>query len=647
MTLPRDELDLMQTVRREPVAAGVVLAGRYQLEQRIGTGGMGQVWRAVDRELDLPVAVKLLPTLLGGDPRSIAALKREAAIALRLSHPHICRLHTLQIDGEATFLVMECVDGITLDAFIARQADGRLTWPRLFPLARQLAEALDYAHGLQLPVLHRDIKPQNILIGDSGRATLLDFGIAREIHDSITRMTGREATSGTVPYMSPEQFRGESMDASSDVYSFAAVLYECLAGRPLVSPHGSLSWQILEKPFTPIEDVPEAVNRRLESALAKDPRLRPKRCMDVVEPTTPIGSATGMDVAEQAHSGDAGLPGWADATGAIGGAEDEQKQQLQRRIERDAAACAEWLTRGGVAQQFVTQATREQLTAWHSGAARRWPAALWLMGLRLASLESGRDRSEAATHFAAAARAGYAPAQYSLGACHAHGDGAPFDAGQAVRWYRAAAEQGFAPAEHELGCCYEHGLGIEPDRREALNWYLRAAQRGYPDAQYALGACYEAQTDRRGPDGQAPSGGAQVTDPAAVEQVMQRAARWYRMAAERGDARAQHRLACCYRDGVGVELNPAVAAQWGRMAAQQGYPPARIWVQDGAPKPPGPAYLDAPWTAPNGRGTKTAHRLVSWWPIIFGGGLGFMIGYIPGMVVGVFVGWLVARSVVR
>jgi len=129
---------------------------------------------------------------------------------------------------------------------------GKLPWPELEPIARQIGSALDYAHSLTPPVLHRDIKPGNIMIAPDGSAKLLDFGIAREMHDSMTRLSGTQDTSGTVPYMSPEQFRGERVDARSDVYSLCVVLYEALAGMPMVSPAGSLAWQVQEKKFEPL-----------------------------------------------------------------------------------------------------------------------------------------------------------------------------------------------------------------------------------------------------------------------------------------------------------------------------------------------------------------------------------------------------------
>jgi serine/threonine-protein kinase len=203
-----DELDMADTVLAGEVRLGQVLAGQYELAEKIGAGGMGVVWRARDRELDTPVAVKVLPAVVAGDERSIQNLKDEAKISLRLTHPNICRLHGFHSAGSVKFLVMEYIDGRTLEEILAGRDGKGMEWEEVEPIAGQIAEALDYAHGLEPPVLHRDIKPSNIMVTPGGRAKLLDFGVAREVRSSLSRLTGMQDTSGTVPYMSPEQFRG-------------------------------------------------------------------------------------------------------------------------------------------------------------------------------------------------------------------------------------------------------------------------------------------------------------------------------------------------------------------------------------------------------------------------------------------------------
>ncbi|MFP4107226.1 MAG: protein kinase domain-containing protein, partial [Phycisphaerae bacterium] len=271
---PTDTLDGGQTILAEQLIEGRVLAGRYQVVRLLGSGGMGEVWLAEDRELDdMPVAIKVLPPLLARNPRSVAALKREAALSLKLTHPNICRLHGFQSDGELKFLVMEYIDGRTLEELLDQQDTRTLRLEQLLPIAQQIAEALDYAHSLSPPVLHRDIKPGNIMVTSGGTAKLLDFGIARELKDSMTRVTGQQTT-GTLLYMAPEQFAGKDPTPASDVYALAATLYECLRSRPPFH-QGAIGHQLLHMEPEPIGSQPEHVNKALLAGLAKDPAERP------------------------------------------------------------------------------------------------------------------------------------------------------------------------------------------------------------------------------------------------------------------------------------------------------------------------------------------------------------------------------------
>lgn len=254
---------------------GRLLADRYRIVRKLGEGGMGLVYLAEDTELGTRVAIKFVPPMLSGNVRAIKALKREAATAMQLSHPHIVRLHDLHTDGHQKFLVMEYIEGKTLEEFLAEQEDDQIGFEEALPIAQQVAEALDFAH--QRNVLHRDLKPSNIMIAVDGTAKLLDFGIARELKDSYTRVTGHE-TSGTLPYMSPEQLRGQPPSPRMDIYSLAAVLYECLCGHaPFYT--GDLRHQILEESPQPLEH-PQAAG--LLCALAKDPEERPASGAELV-----------------------------------------------------------------------------------------------------------------------------------------------------------------------------------------------------------------------------------------------------------------------------------------------------------------------------------------------------------------------------
>jgi formylglycine-generating enzyme required for sulfatase activity/serine/threonine protein kinase len=282
---PTDTLSAGRTILAEELRPGKILAGQYRIigEGPLGSGGMGEVWKAEDTELGVTVAIKVLPAQLARDETAMANLRREALIGRQLTHSHICRLYGFHSDGRLKFIVMEYVEGKTLRQLLNERPEGKYTWEELEPIARQLGGALDYAHTVTYRspdgrtvqgILHRDIKPQNIMVTADGQAKLMDFGIAREIHNSMTQVTGR--TSQTPMYASPEQFRGERMTAASDIYSFTAVLYECLAGHPLVSPHGDLSWQILHREWEPLGDQSEAVNAMLRAGLARKGSERPE-----------------------------------------------------------------------------------------------------------------------------------------------------------------------------------------------------------------------------------------------------------------------------------------------------------------------------------------------------------------------------------
>jgi WD40 repeat protein len=273
----------------EALRTGRILAGRYQIIQRLGVGGMGEVFKATDAELDsLVVAIKVLPPILATNARSVNRLRTEAAISLKLTHPNICRLQTFRVDGDVKFLVMEYIEGQTLEELLDVTPERRMAPDRLLPIARDVAQALDFAHGLRPPILHRDIKPSNVMVTPGKQGKVLDFGIARELKDSMTRMTGKD-TSGTLLYMSPEQFTGSTPTAASDIYSFAAMLYECISGH---APfwQGSIAHQLLNQQPGPIPGVGEEINRALQCGLAKNGAERPpsaKALLDMMEGKAP------------------------------------------------------------------------------------------------------------------------------------------------------------------------------------------------------------------------------------------------------------------------------------------------------------------------------------------------------------------------
>jgi hypothetical protein len=305
-----------QTIRVKMPGTGMVVFNRYKLQRVLGRGGMGVVWLADDLKLERPVALKFLPSLIGLDPAAVKELKTETRRGLELSHPNIVRIYDFVDDDDAAAISMEFVDGKTLSEMRANTDHGVFTVEQVSRWLPGVCDALDYAH-FQRKVVHRDLKPANIMLTTKDEvAKVADFGIARSLSDTMSRLSAAHiGTSGTLPYMSPQQAMGERPLPTDDVYSLGATIYELLAGKPPFY-RGDLPTQINSKvppamaerrrelELAPNDAIPKQWEEAIAACLNKDPNMRPSCAGALAEmlglrPTT----GTGMTMAFTRNAG--------------------------------------------------------------------------------------------------------------------------------------------------------------------------------------------------------------------------------------------------------------------------------------------------------------------------------------------------------
>jgi eukaryotic-like serine/threonine-protein kinase len=271
----------------EPLGAGVgverVLAGRYRLRRLIAKGGMAEVWEAVDDILGRPVAVKILHPHLAADESFRERFRREAIAAARLAHPNVVATFDTGTDEGITFIVMELVEGSTLRQVL--NETGPLPPARVVHVGAQVADALNYAH--KGGVVHRDVKPANILICPDGRVKVAEFGIAKAVEESepdrptpSEALTGTGSIIGTAQYLAPEQVDGRAVDGRTDVYALGVVLYEMVCGRPPFTGETDMAVALKHITTNPLAPgavragVPRALEEIVLRAMAKRPDER-------------------------------------------------------------------------------------------------------------------------------------------------------------------------------------------------------------------------------------------------------------------------------------------------------------------------------------------------------------------------------------
>jgi len=266
------------------INTGTDFGPRYHVESLLGSGGMGKVYKARDRELDRIVAIKVLRPDLMTDPQALQRFKHELLLASSISHPNILRIHDLGEYNSVKFISMAYVDGGDLTQ--ALRKEGRLPLERVLNIMRQLAAALSAAHGVN--VVHRDLKPQNILLGSGDHVYVTDFGIAKTLESDRTSVTRTGAVLGTPLYMSPEQVEGKPLDHRSDLYTYGLIFYELLTG--VLPFSGDTTFQLMyqrvhqlpKRPELVIPDLPPYLSRICLKCLEKEPANRYQSASEIL-----------------------------------------------------------------------------------------------------------------------------------------------------------------------------------------------------------------------------------------------------------------------------------------------------------------------------------------------------------------------------
>jgi serine/threonine protein kinase len=445
-----------------------LLGERYEMLGELGSGGMGRVYRAHDRETGEVVALKALRPEIAAEPSMADRFKNELRLARRITHKNVCRIYDFNRAGSVAYISMEYVDGETLRARLDR--GGALPPSRVASLARQICAGLSEAHAQG--VIHRDLKPENVMLTATGSVKLMDFGIARSL-DANTTTT--QTLIGTPSYMSPEQVQGRRIDARADIYALGLILYECLTGRRAfagATPIDVALRQLQERPAPPHRlraDVPRALETVVMRCLEKDPSKRYASADQVANALAGVRDGVPTLQAPRRR--------WpwviAAAVFAFG--------IFVWKHRHDPTARASLSTAPAVVTSPAPMPQRTEVPP------RSAPDTAPRVDDAPAVANGERDPDRTGFQkLRKAADAGDAEAQLRLARLFLQGPEAIRDESQARTWLTRAAEQGNAEAAFTLGRLYERGRGGERDVHAAVSWYERAAAAGNIGARRSL-----------------------------------------------------------------------------------------------------------------------------------------------------------------
>jgi eukaryotic-like serine/threonine-protein kinase len=322
--------------------------GPYLVTKRLGEGGVGEVFKAVDVTLKRDVAIKVLRDELAADPHFLERFSREAQLHAKLSHANVAAVHAFLHEGDKQFLVMEFLAGVSLDEFI--RSGGPVPVERALDMFGQVLGGIEHAH--RCGVIHRDIKPANIMLADGGQVKVMDFGIARAL-DCQDQLTRHGQVAGTARSMAPEQIRGNPADRRSDIYSLGILLYTLLAGRPPFDGKTDLELMNaqLEQAPPPLDsqgvNVPPQVEAALMKALLKDPAARFQTVGDFARA---LGACRAAVIAPPAAEGDESLLSSRTVINPVfAGVQRLPAQGRARRLAAMRLTLPRWVRHAGVA----------------------------------------------------------------------------------------------------------------------------------------------------------------------------------------------------------------------------------------------------------------------------------------------------------
>lgn len=529
--------------------------GRYRIERYLSSGGFGNTYMAINTTFNEPVAIKEF-FLKGINGRSYDSMKvsislptnkamfdelsnkfKKEALRLRnLKNDHIVAVHDLFEENGTVYYVMDYIDGESLSSRLKR-TEQPLCEQEALQILTQVLDALKVVHEQGL--YHLDIKPANIMVNQSGKAILIDFGASKQMNQDggATTSTSLSYTPGYAPLEQIAQNLNQ-FGPWTDIYALGATLYYILTLNPLPSPAELLS----NNDALPMDDnISPSTQQLVRYMMTPLSANRPHSVDDVLNLMKGIGMKKN-NVSD------------CEETEVILHADKNNNQKLSQNTSQNSQQTKQRNKKRKFIWGLICACGVVFLMFFFSIYILRSTKSSEELFAMAKEFAINNDSIRAIDYYKEAAEMGNAEAQDSLGVCFSEGKWVDKDSIQAVDWWRKAAEQGLATAQCSLGSCYYNGEGVEKDFSQAVNWLRKAADQGNALAQYKLACCY--------------------SEGVGVPIDYSQAVYWLRNAAENGEVVAFYALGCCYLEGKGVKKDYLIASSWFFKAAEQGDPRA-------------------------------------------------------------------------